>query len=101
MELVKKIKEAEAHAEQIVVQAKADAVKQAEELKNQHQQNLAEAEQERKKAIEDAIGQAKSRGENQAEELKAKAEEQKNLLVKNCKDRLPQAVAKVTDYIKD
>ena len=49
MELVKKIKEAESQAEQIVAQANADAVKQAEELKIQQQQGLAKSEQQRKK----------------------------------------------------
>ena len=101
MELVKKIKEAEAKAEQIVTQAKADAVKQAEDLKNQHQQALAEAEQQRKKTIEQAINSAKQQGQKQAEELKAQADRQKNQLVKKSKDRLPQAITRVTDYIKD
>ena len=101
MELVKKIKEAEAQAEQIVAQANADAVKQAEGLKILQQQRLCEAEQQRKKITEEAISRAKSQGQKKAEELKAQADRQKNQLVKNSKDKLPQAIASVTDYIKD
>ena len=44
MELIKKIKQAEAQARQIIEQAKADAALQAEENRKNRQQALAKAE---------------------------------------------------------
>ena len=47
MELIKQIKQAEAQAQQIIDQAKADAAKQAEEGRQNRQRAMTKAEQQR------------------------------------------------------
>ena len=62
MELIKKIKESEKQAEEIIEQAKAEGAKKAEENRSRRVEILAEAEQERKKAIEAAVSAFETEG---------------------------------------
>jgi vacuolar-type H+-ATPase subunit H len=62
MELVKKIRQTEEQARKIVEQAKAEEARQTEEGRENRRRLLAEAEQQRKKAIETAVAAAQSQG---------------------------------------
>ena len=99
MELIKKIKQAEEQARQIIEQAKADAARQAEENRKKRQQALAKAEQERTKATEAAVAAAQTQASAEVQNLKTQAENDRRLLRDNVKDKMAQAVGKVMDYV--
>jgi len=100
MELIKKIKQAEAQAQEIIEQAKADAARQAEKGRESRLQALAEAEHERKKATEAAVAAAQSQGLAEIENLKAQAEKARKQLHDKVDAKMPGAVAKVMDYLR-
>ena len=100
MELIKKIKETEAQAQEIIEKAKADAATQAEKTREDHRQALEQAERERKKAIDAAVGEAQSQGLQEAEQLKARAENDRRQLRDKANAKMPPAVAKVMDYLR-
>ena len=100
MELIKKIKQAEAQAQQIIEQAGADAAQYAEEARQSRRQVLTEAEQERKKAIEAAVAEAETQGLGEVEHLKAEAEKQRQQLREGTTGKMDSAVAKVMDYLR-
>jgi vacuolar-type H+-ATPase subunit H len=100
MELIKQIKEAETQAQKIIEQAGADAAKNAQNQREKHQQTLADAEQQRKKTIEDAVTKAQSQGLAGIENLKAQAEKQRQQLRDKVADKIADAVTTVTDYLK-
>ena len=99
MELIKQIKKAEAQAQQIIDQAKADAAKQAEENRKNRQQDLAKAEQQRTKATEAAVATAQAQATAEVETLKAQAEKDRQQLRDHVADKMAQAVGKVMDYV--
>ena len=99
MELIKQIKQSEAQARQIIEQARADTAKQAEIARKSRQQALTKAEQERKKTIEAAVAAAQKEASAEVEKLNAKAENDRRQLRDNVKDKMAQAVGKVTDYV--
>jgi V/A-type H+-transporting ATPase subunit G/H len=99
MELIKKVKEAEQQAQQIIEQAKTEIAKQAEESREHRRQVLEEAEQGRKKAITDAVAQAEAQAQQEVENLKVQAEKQRQELWNKAEGRKAGAVAKVVDRI--
>ena len=99
MELIKKIKQTEAQAQQIIEQAKTEAAGQAEHERQSREQALAQAEQKRKKAIEDAIDAAQEQGLAEIEALKAQAEKDRQHLRDRADSKMAAAVAKVMDYL--
>ena len=78
MELIKKIKQTEAQAQEIIERAKAEAAGKTEDGRKNQRRLLAEAEQERKKAIESAVAAAQSQGLAEVEELKTQAGEKQS-----------------------
>lgn len=100
MELIKKIKQAETQAQQIIEQARAEAARQAEQGRLSREQKQTEAEQERKKAFEAAVSAGESEGLADINELKAKAEKAHQQLHKKTASKKAAAVAKVMDYLK-
>lgn len=100
MELIKKIKQTEAQAQEIIEKAKADAVSRAEKMREDQRVALGRAEQERKKAIEAAVATAQSQGLEEAEKLKAQAEKDRRQLRDKANAKMPAAVARVMDYLK-
>jgi len=100
MELIKKIKQAEADAQDIIDQAKARAVQRAEESRKGRLAAQAEAEQERKKAIEGAVAAARSQGRAEAANLKAEAETERQKLRQQTEGKMPAAVETVMNYLK-
>ena len=100
MELIKKIKQTEAQAQEIIEQAKAQAAGQTEQGRERRRQALAQAEQERKKAIEAAVAAAQSQGLAEIENLKAQAEKDRQQLHHKVNPKMAPAVAKAMDYLK-
>ena len=100
MELIKKIRQAEAQAKEIVEQARAEVANQAEKNRREHLESFAEAEQQRKKTIEEAVAAAQSEGFAEAEKLKAQAASDRKELHDRAAGKMAEAVAKVTDYLK-
>jgi V/A-type H+-transporting ATPase subunit G/H len=100
MELIKQIKQSEAQARQIIDQAKIDAAKQAEVGRQNRQQDLAKAEQQRTKATESAVAAAQKEASAEVENLKAKAENERQQLRDKANTKMPPAVAKVMEYLR-
>lgn len=100
MELIKKIKQTEAQAQQIIEQARADAAGRAEKMREDQRIALGQDEQERKKAVEAAVATAQSQGLEETEQLKTQAEKDRRQLRDKANTKMPAAVAKVMDYLK-
>jgi vacuolar-type H+-ATPase subunit H len=100
MELIKQIKEAETQAQKIIEQATADAAKNAQNLREKHQQALADADQQRKKTIEAAVKKAEQQALAEIKALNAEAEKNRKQLHGKSADKIPPAVKTVTDYLK-
>lgn len=100
MELIKKIKQAEAQAQEIIEQAKGESARGVEEGRANRRRLLAEAEQERKKAIETAVAAAQLQGHAEIEKLKTQAGEKQRHLRDKAAGKMAPAVAKVMDYLK-
>jgi vacuolar-type H+-ATPase subunit H len=100
MELVKKIRQTEAQAQEIIKQAKAGAAEEAEDGRENRRRLLAEAEQKRKKAIEAAVAAAQSQGLAEVEKLKTQAGKKQRQLREKATARMTSAVTKVMDYLK-
>jgi len=99
MDLIKKIRQAETQAQQIVEQAKAAAASQAQKNRARRLEALAEAEQERKKATEVAVAAAKSQSLAEIRELKAGAQQKRRQLRDKVASKMATAVARVMDYL--
>ena len=100
MELIKKIKQSEAEAREIIEQAKAEAAKQAEKSRDNHLAAMTEAELQRKQATEAAIAEARSQANAEVEKLKAQAQEQRQQLRDKVGSKMGTAAAKVMDYLR-
>jgi vacuolar-type H+-ATPase subunit H len=99
MELIKKIKQAESQAQEIIEKAKAETAKRAEKDKENRQKVLAEAEQQRKKATEVSVAAAQSQGRAEVEKLKTQFENQRRELHDKVGDKKATAAAKIVDYL--
>ena len=100
MELIKKIKQTEAKAQEIIEQAKVQAAAQAEEGRQRRLESLTQAEHDRSKAIEAAVAEAQSQGLVEIGQLKAQAEKKRQQLCNKVADKMTPAVTKVTDYLR-
>jgi len=100
MELIKKIRQAEAQAQEIIEQAKAGAAGKTEDGRKNRRRLLAEAEQERKKAIEAAVAAAQSQGLAEIERLKTQAGEKQQQLRDKAAGKMAPAATKVMDYLR-
>jgi V/A-type H+/Na+-transporting ATPase subunit G/H len=100
MELITKIKQAEADAQQMIEQAKADAGRGAEETRRKRAARLAEAEQARRKAVETAVERAQEQGRTEAAALKAESDKQCEQLRRQTESKIDAAVQRVVGYLK-
>ena len=100
MELIRKIKDAENQASQIIDQAKAQTIEQNEKFRTGKQEKLEQAELERKKAIDQAIAKAETKGKVEAEKLHAQGQTERDKLRKKVSPKIPAAAAKVMGYLK-
>lgn len=100
MELVKKIKEAEKQAGEIIAQAESATDTMAEQMLQDKEKVMNVAKQERAKAIQKAVEQAESQARSEVENLKAQAQQHREQLRKETELKIPMAVKKVTDFVK-
>lgn len=100
MELIKKVKQAEQQAQQIIEDAKAESTRQAEQGREHRHQLMEEAEQNRKKTISEAVNQAEVQARQEAESLRAQAEKQRQELHNKVGSKIGGATAKVMDYLQ-
>jgi V/A-type H+-transporting ATPase subunit G/H len=100
MELIKKIKETEAQAQEIIDRAKADTVRLAEEGRKKRLAVLSDAEQQRKRAIQSALAAARSQGLAEAQKLKEQARKERQGLRQKAEGKIAAAAARVMDYLK-
>lgn len=100
MELIKRIKHAEAQAQEIIEQAKAEITDLADKGRDSRRQAILEAEQQRKKAIEASVATARQRGRAEVESLKSQAEERRRQLRDRTSSRMATAAAKIMDYLR-
>ena len=100
MELIKRIKQAEAEAQEIIERAKAQIARQAEEGRQRRVETLAEAERETKQAIEAAGAAGESEGLAETDNFKAQAEKDRQELCDKASAKMAGAVAMVMDYLK-
>ncbi len=99
MELIKKIKQAEAQAQEIIEQAKAQTAAQAEESRASRLESLTQAEHDRRKTIETAVAAAQSKALKEVENLKAQAEKQQQQLRDKVDNKMAGAAANVMNYL--
>ena len=100
MELIKKIKEAEAQAQQIIEQAKTQVAQQAEQNQQSRIEAMNQAQQQRRKTIDEAVTKAQSEGLGQAEQLKEQAGMDRQQLRENAGGKMAGATQKVMEYLK-
>ncbi|MBN1795487.1 MAG: hypothetical protein JW804_02330 [Sedimentisphaerales bacterium] len=99
MELIKKIKDAEKQAAEIISNARANSAKQAEEFRKVKAEKLEHAQAERKKAIDEAVAEAEAEGKKEAKKLQSEAEQQRQQLSEKVSPKIPSAVNKVMEYL--
>ena len=100
MELIKKIKKAEAQAQEVIEQARIQVTEQAEKGRENRRRALADAEQHRKNATEAAIAEAQAKGRAEVDKLKSQAENERQELRNKTGSRMATGAAKVTDYLR-
>lgn len=100
MELIKKVKEAETQARDIIAKAKTEATARGEAMQQKRLEALEKAEQERKQATEAAITKAESEGHAEVGGLKAEAETHRRELRQNVESKMAAATAKVMEHLK-
>lgn len=100
MELIKQIKEAEAQAKELVVQAKVDAAKLAEQAEIKQAKMRTEAETERKEAIGLAVVKGAEAGKAEIKDLKTHAQQQQQGMELHARARMDAATAKVMETLR-
>ncbi|MCK5565240.1 MAG: hypothetical protein KAJ07_08330 [Planctomycetes bacterium] len=101
MELIKQIKDAETKSRQIVEQAKAEAVRIADESRKGQDVKQKEAQDLRRDAVTAAIEQAEQSGQGQVEELKQQGIQQVEQLRSQVAERMNGCVDKVMQHLKN
>ncbi len=100
MELIKKIKQAESEAQQIVEQAKKDAAESAHKAKQAEQEALEQAQRDRKKAIDSAVEEGQKQGQAEAAGLKVEGQNKREQLRDKATAQMNAAVASVMEYLR-
>jgi len=100
MELITKIKEAEAEAHQIIEKAKADAVALADKGRQERRQRQEQADLNRRRTIDAAVEKARTEAQGEIKTLNAEATQQRKLLRDQVQRKVPAAVGKVVEYLR-
>ena len=100
MELIKKIKEAESQARQIIEHAKTQVTQQGEQNQQSRVEAFNSAGQQRKKAIDESIAKAQAGGLAEVEQLKEQADKDRHQLQENARSKMAGATEKVMEYLK-
>ena len=97
MELVKKIKETERQAQEIIQQAKRQFARKADEWKEKKTKSLLQAEAERKKTIEETVVKARQQATEEIKVLKEAAENKRLELQKKASSKKEDAIRKILE----
>ena len=100
MELIKKIKEAEKQAQEIIDQSKSDILQTAESAKKAYSQSKDEAVDARRQAIADAEESAVQQALAEVEELKSQASSAQDEVRKMAESKVANAAEKVVSSLK-
>ena len=101
MELIRKIKEAEKQAQEIIEQSKANVLKKAESDKKVYQQLMDEAGAARRQTIADAEESAKQQGLAEVEKLRSQAAASQQELRNIAEGKTASAADKVVSSLKE
>ena len=101
MELIKRIKEAENQAKEIVSGARSDAAKMAEESKTKQAAMLAQAEDDRKKAVDAAVTKAEQAAVAEVQKLAAEGATRKQEMEAKAKRSMDLCVERVVEQVTD
>lgn len=100
MELIKKIKQAEAEAKEIVEKARVEAGHIADASAADRSSKLEEADVLRRQSIESAVAESEQTGQVEVEALAGSEAERKQALVDNARQKMDAAVNKIVAAIK-
>ena len=100
MEIIKRIKESEKQAQEIVAQAKAQVILKAETDKKTRQGIIDVAANQRRQAIADAEEAASQQGVGETEQLKTQAKEARQQLRSSTEGKISSAADKVVSSLK-
>lgn len=101
MELIKNIKNAEAQGKELIEKAKADAVSEAQQLRQRQDEALEAARLQRRQAVETAEAEAEAQGQLEVEKLEQQAEELKNNLRNTAAGKKDSAVNEITSQVSE
>ena len=100
MELIKKIKQAETQAQEVVEQANVQSAQLAEQRRKSRAESFEEEQVQRKADIEASVKAAIEEGLKEVTGLKAQAQKDRNQLREKAGAKQSGATAKVMDYLK-
>ncbi|MFC1738930.1 Tc toxin subunit A [Planctomycetota bacterium] len=100
MELIKKIKEAEKQAQQIIDKAKSEAAEQIEQFRQRQVQVLEEAEVTRKEQTKAAVAEAETKTKVELQDIQKQADKDRRQLHDKAKAKMDKTIDKVMDYLK-
>jgi V/A-type H+/Na+-transporting ATPase subunit G/H len=100
MELIKKIKDAEQQAREIVDQARHEASALQDEARVQRAERLQKSQQQRSRAMEAAVAEAEQKGAEQARQLLAQGDSEVEALKAACQARMGACVEKVVSRLQ-
>lgn len=100
MELIKKIKEAEAQAKEIIEKARSDAGRIADKSAADRNSKLEAEGVKRREAIESAVADAEKAGKSEVDALSNREAGTKQSLIDNAKQKMDAAVNKIVAAIK-
>ena len=100
MELIKKIKEAEKQAQQIIDKAKSEAAEQNEQFRQRQVQVLEEAEVARKEQTKAAVAEAEQKTKVELQDIQKQADKDRRQLQDKAMAKTDKAIEKVMDYLK-
>lgn len=100
MEIIRKIKEAETQAKEIIENARHKAVKDSEVAKKEFADAMVKAEQDRKAAIEQAVHKAQAEANEEISKLNKDADRYCSELEQKTQSKINSTAEKVINLIK-
>jgi vacuolar-type H+-ATPase subunit H len=100
MGLIKKIKDTEKQAQQLIEKTKADVKAQQEEAIKKRLQTFEEAENKRKQQIQQAAAKAEQQANDEIQMLKQQAKDDFEQLRNKANAKKKNAIIKIMDYLK-
>lgn len=101
MDLIRQIKETETRAKQTIDRARADADRLLEQARKRRAEQTAEAQRQRREAIERASESAQHDGQAQAEQLTAESRRQIQVLGQRCEGKIDACVQRVLEAVRN